>query len=714
MTQDYFDNSHVLNIGEQGSLGPQVSPWQMVVQNFRQQWYVDSAMALDYELGNRWRESLDALRAAGHNFGDPTIPRSFRTFAEYFRNGTEPRPTIGDEVGSILDPLREGAGLPSRRTAYDEFKEMIRANDTIRQLNNPRIKTFEQILQEVSEMQQGIEEETASMSERASGFGNVVGFAGTMAGSFTIRDPINIATAPVGWGRTVAARVASDMAVAGATTAFTEYADVMPNRALAGLPERDPLIDILASTVGAGLIRGGIEGVGAGYRALRGRAIPDIDLDLRDAQLQQMFADNSERPSARAAASLLADTTFLERNNPYGEGYAAQERFIAELRAVQRSMNGEAMTAVGRVLPPVPFEAIRKAADFEIVRERAPDVYTRLEAAQAAVRALEDQLENGPVSAKLKVTRDNPGGEWLERKRMEALKATTDALLSGETTGMAARGLVGSTTMTARVRLPVEQLRQLEGVLDERPAAGQVKFDRLTESVKEKGFKEEGAVMVWVNHAGQPYIYEGNNRIAVASLNNIPDLEVEIQWRNGAEEIEGPFSLEAIKSIVPLVPRSQEEVSRLRAEHRAATKEYQKAYNAVEAEGKRLHEQQTAAEVAQQKEASNILARVSTGSPFVGPLLRYDNVAALVDRINAFNDTLDEATAARFVREAEAEAAGRPVWMTEDGKVDIGLKEPVDPDFTIITDEGEMSVMDIMRDLQDDTDLVDAVRSCAI
>ena len=615
--QDYFDNSHVLNIGEQGSLGPAVGAWDMVQQNFRQQYRVDSAMALDQELSNRFRESLAALSARGQNFnviaGNPYL---YREFAQYTQDGVVPmrrNPRVRMEGDVPLTNYEEGPA--------DGFEEMRRANEAIRQLGDPRIKTFEQILQEVSEMQRGIEEETASMSERASGFANVLGFGGTIAGSFTLRDPLNVMTAPVGWGRTVATRIGSDMLVAGGTTAITEYTDVMPNRALAGLPERDPLLNIAAATIGGGLIRGGIEGAGAGYRALRSRLSgDDLDFDLRDAQLQQMFADNSQSPSVRGAASLLNDTIFLERNNPFGEGYAASERFIAELRAVQRSMNGEAMTAVGRVLPPVPVEEIRRAADFEIVREQAPDVYARLEEVQTRLADIDQQIAEAAAPQ--------------DPNLIEAVRLID--------------------------REAADQLEQLDVRINDETAPEEVR--------------------VAANIEAQAII----DRVGIENISK---------------------AAEAVK------PEPAIALPNLQASRKAINQEYQAAYNAVEAESVRLRDVQVAAEAAQQTEASNILAQVSEGRPFVGPLLRYDNVLALVERINAFNDTLDEATVARFAREVET---GRADWQMEDGRVDIGLREPVDPDFRIPTDEGELSVMDIMRDLQDDVDLVDAIKVCSI
>lgn len=143
----------------------------------------------------------------------------------------------------------------------------------------------------------------------------------------------------------------------------------------------------------------------------------------------------------------------------------------------------------------------------------------------------------------LKVTRDNPGGEWLERKRSAAEREQAEATEPG----IASRGLRGSTTAQARTSIPVRLLKNLEGVAGEKPAAGQVKYDALAESIAKDGFNQKSPIMVWVNHKGEAFVYEGNNRVAHAAKNGIENLDVEVQWRNGAEDVDGPFSEKSLR-----------------------------------------------------------------------------------------------------------------------------------------------------------------------
>lgn len=380
MSDGFFDDSHVTQVGLQGSLGPVVSPWEMVQQGFRQQYHVDSAMGLQAELGNRWSESLDALRAHGQDFHTPFDPNSYLRYAEFTRSGVPV--THADD-----NPLDARYGTTP---SSEDFEDLRRANEAIRQLNDPHVKTFEQILEEVSSMQRGIEQNTASMSERTGTLGSVGEMIGAMAGSFTLRDPLNLATAPIGFGRTIATRIATDMAVNAGVTAVTDIAEVNPNRELAGLPDHNPYYDIAAAALGAGVIRGGLEGFGAGFRGLHARAGGDINFDFRDTQMQQMFTANEHSPSARAASSILDDTIVFEHTNPYGEGQVAGYRWQAELETAAHALNGEPEARLD--LPPLPSESIERSLSFQSVKETAPELWGELETARSNLADLDHNI----------------------------------------------------------------------------------------------------------------------------------------------------------------------------------------------------------------------------------------------------------------------------------------------------------------------------------
>lgn len=392
----FFSDDHVLQNGERGSAGPSVGVWDMAYQGFAQQYHVDSSLALPSELALRWDDSLTALRASGQNFEAPSYLGVYTRFAGALRGETYEARSKSGELNRELDA---------------EFENMQRANEAIRQLNNPNIRTFEQILEGASSMQHETEERTASMSERTGAAGTVASMLGGMVGSFTTRDPINLITAPIGFGRTIAARIATDIAVNAGVAALTDVAEVNPNRALVGLPEHNPYYDAAIAGVAAGVFRGAlIEPLGAAFRHL-GSAGEGINFDFRDAQMQQMFTTAEHSPSARAASSILGDTQVFEQSNPYGTGMVAGYRWQADLEGTARALNGE--DNVTTTLPPVPSDFVERQLSFQSVKEQSPEVYDRLETARQRVNNLNSLIEQqeaiSRLGAQMESVRSRPG-----------------------------------------------------------------------------------------------------------------------------------------------------------------------------------------------------------------------------------------------------------------------------------------------------------------
>lgn len=143
--------------------------------------------------------------------------------------------------------------------------------------------------------------------------------------------------------------------------------------------------------------------------------------------------------------------------------------------------------------------------------------------------------------------RDNPGGEWLARK--QAVAAEQMAENNGR--GRHGKGTFGAATATvSNVLMPVSYLSHLGGVLDEDPKPGNGKFDRLLASFEENGYTQESEIIVWVNHLGQAWIAEGNNRVAIAKLKRVPAIRTTIYYFNGGEEADGLLKPEKVRSLV--------------------------------------------------------------------------------------------------------------------------------------------------------------------
>ena len=139
---------------------------------------------------------------------------------------------------------------------------------------------------------------------------------------------------------------------------------------------------------------------------------------------------------------------------------------------------------------------------------------------------------------------DNPATsrgntEWLQNKvdRAEAsMRENNPRTSSG-------KGLVGATTAVADVNIPIKMLQGVTGASNENRAKGEAQYDELMEEVKKNGWNPT-RISISINHLGQPYIYEGNTRVAVARELGIPTIPARVQWLNGAENVAGNWQLE--------------------------------------------------------------------------------------------------------------------------------------------------------------------------
>jgi len=142
----------------------------------------------------------------------------------------------------------------------------------------------------------------------------------------------------------------------------------------------------------------------------------------------------------------------------------------------------------------------------------------------------------GRENGKRDFTRDNPGGEWLEGKQARAAQYPHRKFIVGPTTGV----IGGRSDMF----LPTHILKGIAGLNDEVRTAGVHKYDSLLSDAQEGGFDHDqkgNKVVVAVNHYGQPYLLEGNTRVAVAHSLGIPKVKAEVRYWNGAENVDGPM-----------------------------------------------------------------------------------------------------------------------------------------------------------------------------
>jgi hypothetical protein len=105
--------------------------------------------------------------------------------------------------------------------------------------------------------------------------------------------------------------------------------------------------------------------------------------------------------------------------------------------------------------------------------------------------------------------------------------------------------------------LPTDFMRRIPGLLDERRVPGEVQYERLMQDVRERGFlpdQDRNRIVLGINHRGEPFIIEGNTRTAVASDLGIPNVRVEVRYKNGGEMVDGPFAPQNIARIAARGP----------------------------------------------------------------------------------------------------------------------------------------------------------------
>ena len=85
----------------------------------------------------------------------------------------------------------------------------------------------------------------------------------------------------------------------------------------------------------------------------------------------------------------------------------------------------------------------------------------------------------------------------------------------------------------------------LRGVNDEVVGPSNAKYRAIKKSVEKEGFDPDqkgSTVFIDVNHKGEAFIAEGNNRAAVAKEFGIPSVKAEVRYYNGAEEVDSAVS----------------------------------------------------------------------------------------------------------------------------------------------------------------------------
>jgi hypothetical protein len=106
--------------------------------------------------------------------------------------------------------------------------------------------------------------------------------------------------------------------------------------------------------------------------------------------------------------------------------------------------------------------------------------------------------------------------------------------------------------------LDTDFLSTLKGANDEVTDMSNPKYVDLKKSVEEEGFlpdQKGNKILIGINHKGEAFIMEGNNRVAIAKEFGAPSVKAEVKYYNGAEEVDGPYSPQNILKYASQAPR---------------------------------------------------------------------------------------------------------------------------------------------------------------
>ena len=144
---------------------------------------------------------------------------------------------------------------------------------------------------------------------------------------------------------------------------------------------------------------------------------------------------------------------------------------------------------------------------------------------------------------------DNPGynevyGEtYAQTKQKYADQAKQKARDRGETDTYAANlgSTEGVTGFMDNAKFTPEELKDIPGAMgEEKIRSSGEKLERLKSSIAEEGYKPDN-IMIHVREDGQPFIVEGNHRLAEALESGRESITADIRYLRGAEEADGPL-----------------------------------------------------------------------------------------------------------------------------------------------------------------------------
>lgn len=222
----------------------------------------------------------------------------------------------------------------------------------------PQIQNSREVWERAKSVAGQAEIDVAQIRERETAVGAVADFAGAMAGSFTMSDPLNQASLFLGGvGKTIAARIMTEAGLNSGVEAINQFTGVTDSRRRLGLRQlstAEKITSVAAAGIGAGVIRGGMEVTPGIYRAAENKLFPQVAVNR---QLKSILQDGESKIAKPQSLSDDEYLTYLRTSAP------KTEETRAAIFAFEREIDEKANNVFKESSEPV-FLAEKQLSDF--------------------------------------------------------------------------------------------------------------------------------------------------------------------------------------------------------------------------------------------------------------------------------------------------------------------------------------------------------------
>ena len=356
-------------------------------------------------------------------------------FMEANPTGRGPRLTDLVDTDALAQHYVDGTPLDEEDAqglaAYREHVKRAK-DDGIEGVLEPR-EMFGEVQRKAQEAEQRYDKTPFSAT------GHIGGFLGGAVAAVNPRtDPLNFATLPVGgFGKTIAARVATQMGAQGAIEGLNQLTGVQEDRRLLGLAHgfEQGLFQVGAAAVGGAVLQGAGEAVRVGFK--RAFSFKQVDQPKTaspaapDSTIPPEAIPTHSQKQAAHDGSLRAAEDIIEQSSPTAgatRGSVAARQDVADVEAQLNDWGGPRPLDVAPKAAPadqgLPVVAAINKADPKTMRLAQKTVADRAETASAipsprGTRAKVARLEEA-YATRLELERSSPEGVLKKRVEVEA------------------------------------------------------------------------------------------------------------------------------------------------------------------------------------------------------------------------------------------------------------------------------------------------------